>query len=70
MSHDNTLCPKCDTVFSIAENRTHQIKRKYAPFWFFDAMKQFENFSEVKCPSCGNKYKAEEARLFSFFKSP
>ena len=67
---DTTICPKCSNKFSIAENRAHQIKRKYAPFWFFDALKQFENFNEVKCPSCGYDYKSTDARLFLFFKSP
>ncbi len=38
--------------------------------WFVDAMNQFEHFSEVTCPYCGNKYKAPEARLFRVFKSP
>lgn len=65
-----TTCPKCNNTFSFAENRTHQIRRKNAPFWFFDAIKQFENFNEVKCPSCGNKYLDSEARLFRYFKSP
>lgn len=67
---ETTICPKCNNKFHIAENRTHKIKRRYAPFWFFDAMKQFENFNEVKCPSCGYKYKAKESKLFHFFESP
>ena len=66
-----TTCPKCNHIFDIVDNhRTHQIKDKYAPFWFFDAMRQFEHFNEVKCPSCGYGYKAKEARLFFLFRSP
>jgi uncharacterized Zn-finger protein len=65
-----TTCPKCDAGFSIAENHKFQVESKYAPFWFFDAMNQFENFSQVKCPECGHEYEAKEARLFSVFKSP
>ena len=67
---NETICPKCNNKFSISENRTHRVKRKYAPFWFFDAMHQFENFNKVKCPSCDYQFKASEARLFLFFKSP
>ena len=67
---DKITCLGCKHVFSIANNRNYQMTRKYAPFWFFDAIKQFENFNEVKCPSCGKVYIAEEARLFLFFKSP
>jgi uncharacterized protein (DUF983 family) len=48
----------------------YKIERKYAPFWFFDAIRQFEEFEKVKCPTCGNEYNAEEAKLFFFFKSP
>jgi len=33
-------------------------------------MTQFENFSTVKCPECRNIFKASEARLFGFIKSP
>ena len=65
-----TICPKCAADFPIAENRRCQVKSKYAPFWFFDAMNQFENFSQVRCPVCGYEYKAKEARLFFVFKSP
>lgn len=65
-----TICPKCKNKFSISENRAHKVKRNYAPFWFFDAMHQFENFNKVRCPSCDHEFKAEEARLFIFFKSP
>ena len=65
-----TTCRNCGHIFSVADNRAYKIRRKYAPFWFFDALRQFENFSSVECPSCGHKYRAEEARLFFFFKSP
>ena len=67
---NNTVCPKCKKTFLIENNRTYQTKRKYAPFWFFDATRQFENYNEVKCPFCDHKYKAKEARLFLFIKSP
>jgi len=67
---NNTICPKCQHTFPINDNRTYQVKSKYAPFWFFDAVRQFEKFNEVKCPYCEHKYKAKEARLFLFFKSP
>ena len=65
-----TTCPKCGAGFPIAENRRCQVKSRYAPLWFFDAVNQFENFSQVKCPECGHDYKAKEARLFFVFKSP
>jgi len=65
-----TSCPRCKTAFAIAEHRIYQIKSNYAPFWFFEAVNQFEHFNEVKCPSCGHVYKAKEARLFFLFKSP
>jgi len=66
-----TTCPKCDYEFNIENRfRTYQIRRKYAPFWFFDAIKQFEHFNEIECPSCGHTFKAREARLLFFFSSP
>lgn len=65
-----TICPNCNNKCSIAENRAHQIKRNYAPFWFFDAIKQFEKYNEVKCSSRGHTFIAKEARLFHYFKSP
>jgi uncharacterized Zn-finger protein len=65
-----TVCPECGANFDIAKNRKFGIVRKHAPFWFFDAMKQFEHHNEVKCPKCGYQYKAKEARLFIFFRSP
>lgn len=64
------ICPKYGASFSFAENRAYQIHRKYAPWWFFDAIKQFENHNEVKCPSCRHKYTDNDARLFYYFKSP
>jgi ribosomal protein S27AE len=67
---DQTICGKCHTTFEIDPNRSHKIREKTTLVWFVDAMNQFENFSEVTCPSCGNRFKAEEARLFVFFKSP
>jgi DNA-directed RNA polymerase subunit RPC12/RpoP len=63
-------CPNCNNKFSIFKNRAYQIRRKYAPFWFFDAVKQFEHFNEVACPVCKHRFFAKEARLFYFFKSP
>lgn len=67
---NKTTCPKCNSIFSFAENRIHQIKREYAPFWFFDAINQFENFNKVKCPSCGTEFIDNEVRLFRYFRSP
>ena len=65
-----TICPKCGADFPIVQNRRFQIKSRYAPFWFFDAMNQFENFGQVRCPECRYEYKAKETRLFFVFKSP
>jgi hypothetical protein len=67
---DRTICEKCHTSFDIHPNRSHKIHEKTILVWFVDAMNQFENFSEVTCPSCGNRFRAEEARLFGFFRSP
>lgn len=65
-----TVCPNCNSSCIIEQNLAYEIEKKYAPFWFFDAMNQFENFNKIKCPSCGNIYKSEEARLLFVFKSP
>lgn len=65
-----TICPTCDKKFNIHENRSLKIKDKRLGRWFVDAMNQFENFSKVTCPFCGNDFKASEARLFGVFKSP
>jgi hypothetical protein len=65
-----TVCPRCGTVYDISKHRKYKIDRRYAPFWFFDAMKQFEHHDEVICPECQHQYKAKEARLFLFFRSP
>lgn len=65
-----TVCPECGTVFDVAKNRKYSIARKYAPFWFFDAVKQFEHHGKVICPQCHSEYKAKEARLFLLFRSP
>lgn len=43
-------CPHCSTTFDIDSNRAYLIQDN----WFYDAMIQFENFSTVKCPECGN----------------
>ena len=64
-----TTCSQCGFSFGIDGNRRHRITRKYAPFWFFDAVRQFERFNEVECPKCGFIYLAPEARLFGIFKS-
>ena len=69
-NREKTSCPKCGHTFSIHNNREYQIKAKYAPFWFIEAMNQFEYFNEVKCPFCKHTYKAAEARLFFIFRSP
>lgn len=66
---EKTTCLKCSQKFSISDNRAHRIEGRCAPFWFFDAIRQFENFNKVQCPSCGCKYKTKEAKLFFFFKS-
>jgi len=66
-----TTCPKCNHIFDIVDDhRTHQVRRKHAPFWFLDAMGQLEHFNELKCPSCGYDYEAKEPRLFFLFKGP
>ena len=65
-----TSCPKCNNKFSVSNNRIYQIKRKYWPLWFIDAMNQFEHFNEVKCPKCGCGFISDEARLFLISKSP
>ena len=70
MKQDVTICPKCGNEFSISLHRKYQIRRKYVPFWFIDAMNQFENFNEVICPYCEYEFKASDTRLFLFFKSP
>ena len=67
---DQTICGKGHTNFEIDPNRSRKVRENTILVWFVDAMNQFENFSEVTCPSCGNTFKAEEARLFGFFKSP
>ena len=67
---DQTICVKCHTTFEIDPNRSRKIRENTILVWFVDAMNQFENFSEVTCPACGNRFKAEEARLFGLFKSP
>ena len=70
-STKKTTCPNCNHRFTISDKyRTHQIGKKYTLFWFFDAINQFEHFNEVRCPSCGHQYRANEARLLFFFKSP
>lgn len=66
----NTTCPRCSTTLEIDKNRSFLIRNKTHFTWFYDAMNQFENFSTVKCPECGNVFKAPEARLFGVFKSP
>lgn len=66
----DTIWPECGAVFNIDKHRKYSIKRKYAPFWFFDAIKQFENHSKVICPRCNHEYKAKEAKIFFFFRSP
>jgi len=66
-----SICPSCNKLFNIHKNRSYKIKDSIIPgAWFYYAMNQFENFSQVTCPFCGNEYKAEEARLFGIFKSP
>lgn len=68
--NDLTKCNNCGKEISISKNRFYKIKSKYAPFWFVEAVNQFENFNKIECPYCGNKFIAKEARLFFFFKSP
>jgi C4-type Zn-finger protein len=66
-----TICPSCKKEFNIHRNRSYKIKDSVIPgAWFYHAMNQFENFSQVTCPSCGNNYKAKEARLLVIFRSP
>lgn len=67
---DHTICHECNTSFEIHPNRYHKVRENRTLGWFVDAMNQFENFSEVSCPSCGNRFKADEARLFGIIKSP
>ena len=68
--HSETTCPACLKSLSIHTNRKQKIKDKRLGMWFVDAMNQFEHFSEVTCPHCGNNFKTPEARLFGIFKSP
>jgi len=68
--HNKTSCPACSAEFEIAANRSLKIREKTCLLWFYDVMNQFENFSEVTCPQCKEKFKAPEARLFGVFKSP
>ncbi len=68
--HSETKCPVCLKSFNIHNNRTWKIEDPRLGMWFVDAMNQFEHFSEVTCPHCGNNFKAQEARLFGIFKSP
>ena len=68
--HSETTCPACLKLFNIHNNRTRTIEDTRLGMWFVDAMNQFEHFSEVTCPHCGNNFKAQEARLFGIFKSP
>ncbi len=63
-----TICPKCVSPFEIDKNRVYKV-RSNSLLWFADAINQFEHFNEVQCPSCGFKYKAKEAKLFSIFNS-
>ena len=66
-----TTCQHCSKMFAIDKNRAYKIDPYINKLkWFMDAMTQFENFSTVKCPECGNIFKASEARLFGVFKSP
>jgi len=66
-----TKCPECSKTFDIHENKSRKIKDSVVPGgWFFYAMNQFENFSQVTCPFCQKTYRSEEARLFVVFKSP
>ncbi len=65
-----SICPKCNHSCVTEHNLAHGISNKYPGFWFFDAMNQFENFNKIKCPSCGEIFKSEEARLLFVFKSP
>jgi ssDNA-binding Zn-finger/Zn-ribbon topoisomerase 1 len=67
---DATVCPRCGSGFAISKHRRYKIENRYAPFWFFDAIRQFEHHDEVICPECRHQYKAEEARLFFCFRSP
>src|SRR5574340_1817133 len=62
----DTTCPRCSKTFEIDKNRAHTIDKS----WFYDAIIQFENFCQVKCPECRNFFKASEARLFGLFKFP
>jgi len=65
-----SVCPKCKAEFLLSENSAYQVKRKVAPFWFFDALKQFENYNVAVCPNCKHRYKDETQRLLFVFKSP
>lgn len=65
-----TFCPKCSKRFFINDNRLHRIHDRTFFIWFYDAIKQFENYSKVKCPFCDTTFIAPEARLFGVFKSP
>ena len=69
-THKNTTCPACLKTFDIHPNRTRKIQDRRPVMWFADAMNQFEHFSEVTCPHCGENFKAKEAILFVIFKSP
>jgi len=65
-----SVCPKCRDQFAIKDNYVHKKGKRYIPFWFIDAMNQFENFNALRCPSCGNVYKDKGLRIMFFFKSP
>lgn len=68
--YSETQCPTCLNRFEIHKNRSFEIRKGYFVYQFYDAVNQFQNFNQVKCPTCGITFKAPEARLFYVFKSP
>ena len=65
-----TKCPKCLKDIDIHNSRSVKIRYRTSVVWFFDAINQFLKFDQVRCPNCGNEFKAPEAKLFGVFKSP
>lgn len=64
-----TVCPKCKASFDSHLNLAYTIERRYAPYWFFDALKQYKNFNHLKCPNCGFLFINNNLKVLFFFKS-
>lgn len=69
----NIKCDNCNSIFDADENRFFifsklSLEEKHWPSpGFSNILKEWMNYNIVKCPTCGNKFKASELRLLFLF---